>query len=1451
MIMKKLSCYFFLVLICIFITGCSFNTAKDQYYLVVFESNGGVTIPSQKVKPGDNAVEPEIPVKKNYSFIGWYVNGDIFDFDMPINRDLTIEARWRYIHPTEEYEVLNTVTFLLNNYDEPYYIETLNTGSLVGVPPVPIRSGYIFKDWQFDNDTFDFNSNVSSDIKLLASWDRIDGKQNFMVYFDPNGGTSVDNQVVAQGNRAVYPVPPTRNGYIFDGWTLDGETYNFDMPVNGSFVLVANWTKNGSGSSSEESSSKTITIKKTTTYYTVAFDTGNGSKIPNQTIEAGKKVKKPTPPTRKGYAFRGWNYNGSLYNFDNLVTSSMVLYALWEEQNVINPNKVYTITFDSNKGSVVPEQKVYENATIKVPTNPTKDGYTFNGWFYNGRIFDFNTKVKSDMHLKASWALGNSVSEKQYYDVTFYFKDDTDRIEAYTVEGEDHANRPIEPYKEGYTFNYWALNNKRYDFSTPVTSNITLVANWVKEEAKKYTVDFQTDSIHIPSQIVESGKKVNRPNNPSKPGYKFLYWLYNGEVYNFDSVVTSNMTLVAKYTENDPDTFVVAFASNGGTSVDYQNVVKGETATKPQNPVREGYDFKEWQLNGKTYNFSTPVKEDIILKAVWEERVVVTHIVSFNSDNGMPMFYKIIEDGKTVSRPNNPTRSGETFVEWQLNGKTYNFSTPVTKDITLTAVWKVTGYSGTSTYYNVKFNSNGGTAISNQKVYAGNKITRPSDPTKAGYQFVEWQLGGVAYNFDLLLYTDATLEAVWREIPKNTYTITFNSNGGSYIQNQTVIEGKTGVKPADPTKNGYQFVEWQLNGKTFNFSTKITESITLNAIWNEKTKNTYTVTFNSNGGTTISNQKVTEGGTAVRPANPTKNGYEFVEWQLGGNTYYFGSKVNSNITLNAVWRKKSGDLVNNYPVYFNSNGGNYIQTQYISEGGTVIRPANPTKNGYEFVEWQLNGFTYNFSTPVTKSITLYAKWKDSTKNIYTVTFNTGSGSSVPTQHIEEGGLVVRPANPTRTGYKFVEWQLNGITYNFSSKVTKNITLTAVWKQNTILGAVPISYNKSSGGKSVYINNPNVLSSKYYADSGYKRLIYRDSAFNGNMELYFSHITNDQIYYAVRFYNPNSTSITLRVNRSGVTVASNATQWNSVATSTWDKYYSNRNYTPQNTYTIEPKKVLYFYVVNNGFVNDHSKSSKITGYFDGVLNLTSSGNLEFATLAFTTDYTNTLEASYPGNAVDQPNVYTGSYNYLPHLYNDATFEVNDDVSAGTYLPVKYNSKTYNGWLTNSPGGYLSGSTIISENGSFNSDIFSYYVRDENNSSFTIRPYTSSSNVDNRTVVKNKYGMAIPYNFANWGVHYHENITIKNTGSKVRTISFILKNSPLKINGKALVNNVKVELNSTNLSGNTVSNVKLSTTNQTAVVWTIKVNPGRSVNIPAIFVLASHSDGGIQKMIRVDQ
>ena len=80
------------------------------------------------------------------------------------------------------------------------------------------------------------------------------------------------------------------------------------------------------------------------------------------------------------------------------------------------------------------------------------------------------------------------------------------------------------------------------------------------------------------------------------------------------------------------------------------------------------------------------------------------------------------------------------------------------------------------------------------------------------------------------------------EDPKKNYTITFNSNGGSSVAKQTVVEGSTVKKPANPTKSGYTFVSWQLNGKDYNFSTKVTGNITLVAKW-EKIPDTYTIKF--------------------------------------------------------------------------------------------------------------------------------------------------------------------------------------------------------------------------------------------------------------------------------------------------------------------------------------------------------------------------------------------------------------------------------------------------------------------------------------------------------------------------------------------------------------------------------------------------------------------------------
>ena len=132
----------------------------------------------------------------------------------------------------------------------------------------------------------------------------------------------------------------------------------------------------------------------------------------------------------------------------------------------------------------------------------------------------------------------------------------------------------------------------------------------------------------------------------------------------------------------------------------------------------------------------------------------------------------------------------------------------------------------------------------------------------------------------------------------------------------------------------------------------------------------YVVTFQDGEGHTLGEQLVKpNNGTASESAAPTKKGFTIVEWQLDGKKYDFGKKVEKNITLVAVWKQ-------NYTVTFDAKGGTPApDAQEVVKDGTATAPTAPTKEGYTFVEWQLDGVKYVFSTPVTKDITLVAVWK--------------------------------------------------------------------------------------------------------------------------------------------------------------------------------------------------------------------------------------------------------------------------------------------------------------------------------------------------------------------------------------------------------------------------------------------------------------------------------------------
>jgi len=215
-----------------------------------------------------------------------------------------------------------------------------------------------------------------------------------------------------------------------------------------------------------------------------------------------------------------------------------------------------------------------------------------------------------------------------------------------------------------------------------------------------------------------------------------------------------------------------------------------------------------------------------------------------------------------------------------------------------------------------------------------------------------------------------------------------------------------------------------------------------------KNNQTFTVTFDSNDGVNVTSVEVYDGQMVSKPANPTRSGYTFLGWYLDEKEFDFSSKITKNITLLAKWSLDTS-AVKMWKVMFNTDGGTPIDEVEVIDGGTLtLNNISTTKPGYTFLGWYSGDEKFDFSTKITKDITLTAKWEvvDTTTK-YKVSFNTDGGSKVSTQTVAENGTATKPKNPTRSGYTFKGWYLGDTEYNFSTKVTKDITLTAKWEKN--------------------------------------------------------------------------------------------------------------------------------------------------------------------------------------------------------------------------------------------------------------------------------------------------------------------------------------------------------------------------------------------------------------------
>ena len=388
-------------------------------------------------------------------------------------------------------------------------------------------------------------------------------------------------------------------------------------------------------------------------------------------------------------------------------------------------------------------------------------------------------------------------------------------------------------------------------------------------------------------------------------------------------------------------------------------------------------------------------------------------------------YYK--DEGLLLPDASKLERTGYTFAGWET-------SEPTADTIKCSAKW-------TANTYTVTFDSTGGSEMTTKTidVLYGEQLGDMPVPIRTGYFFRGWYdapVEGKCYGnsdgkgtrrYDKT--ENCTLYAQW-EI--NRYTITFDTAGGSEIAPITQDYDTAITAPADPTREGYTFIGWDMEIPT----TMPAENMTVTAQWEI---NRYTITFDTAGGSEIAPIMQDYGTAITAPADPTREGYTFIGWDMEIPT----TMPAENMTVTAQWE------INRYTITFDTAGGSEIASITQDYGTAITTPADPTREGYTFIGWDRE----IPETMPAENITLKARWEI---NQYTITFDTAGGSEIAPITQDYGTQITTPEAPTREGYTFIGWDREIPT----TMPAENITITAKWKDiEKPTGEIIIGTNK--------------------------------------------------------------------------------------------------------------------------------------------------------------------------------------------------------------------------------------------------------------------------------------------------------------------------------------------------------------------------------------------------------
>ena len=623
--------------------------------------------------------------------------------------------------------------------------------------PTPTRAGYTFKGWYSQSSMDGIPENYQQYYKLdpssakagswFAAWEKnaeVQAQSVEVVSFFQGGerdGSSVTTTIDVTADSSVADCVKSFEGYtptkIVSG-AATSEEVNMASSLEGITTLYVYY---------KADEQKTEQNQINVLYAANGGQFVDGNETMQGVADADGKLRQPPTPTRDGYTFAGWywhaDYSGytdeqkaaDKVDFDQAVTGQTVtMFAQWTKDEVQNETDVLYV---ANGGKFADGQEVQQGLTdsdgmMRQPMTPTRDGYTFAGWYWVSDLsvlteeqkdlnkVDFTQPVtKPHVTMYAQWVKNQDEINVLYAANGGQFADGNDTMQG-VADSDGMMRQPAEPTREGYTFAgwYWVsdlsdltdeqkdLNKVDFSQSIAGKDHATIYAQWTKN-ADQNEIDvlyaanggqFATGET-FQQGLTDSDGMMRQPAEPTRDGYTFAGWYWVSDLsgltdeqkdlnkVDFSQSVAGkeHVTVFAQWTKNqEQNDHAVMYVANGGQFATGETFQQGVTDSdgmmrQPAAPTRDGYTFDGWywhadysgytdeQKAADKVDFSQPVQSDVNIYAQWTknadaqaEQITVKFVDNFNGTESSAE----VKKGEAVAKPADPTYDGWTFEGW-------------------------------------------------------------------------------------------------------------------------------------------------------------------------------------------------------------------------------------------------------------------------------------------------------------------------------------------------------------------------------------------------------------------------------------------------------------------------------------------------------------------------------------------------------------------------------------------------------------------------------------------------------------------------------------------------------------------------------------------------------------------------------------------------------------------